>query len=58
MALLKAGWEKDYYDEPEIYSVGCVGKIVKTQALGRKTTVGSANTGTIWGSFTIGLFLT
>jgi Lon protease-like protein len=33
MALLKGGWEKDYYGNPEIYSVGCVGKIVKSQAL-------------------------
>jgi Lon protease-like protein len=33
MALLKEGWEKDYYGNPEIYSIGCVGKIVKSQAL-------------------------
>jgi Lon protease-like protein len=33
MALLKEGWEKEYYGSPEIYSIGCVGKIVKTQPL-------------------------
>jgi len=33
MALLKEGWEKNYYDTPEVYPMGCVGKIVKTQAL-------------------------
>jgi uncharacterized protein len=33
MTLLKEGWEKNYYGNPEIYGTGCVGKIVKTQAL-------------------------
>ena len=33
MALLKEGWENNYYGNPEIYSIGCVGKIVKSQAL-------------------------
>jgi Lon protease-like protein len=28
MALLKGDWEKDYYGNPDIYSVGCLGKIV------------------------------
>jgi uncharacterized protein len=27
MALLKGDWEKDYYGNPAIYRVGCVGKI-------------------------------
>ncbi len=33
MALLKEGWENNYYGNPEIYSIGCVGKIVKNQIL-------------------------
>ncbi len=28
MALLKGEWEKDYYGNPEIFPVGCLGKIV------------------------------
>jgi Lon protease-like protein len=32
-ALLKPGWESDYYGSPEVYSVGCVGKIVQHQKL-------------------------
>ena len=28
MALLKGDWEKDYYGNPDIYGVGCLGKIV------------------------------
>jgi len=28
MALLRGDWEKDYYGNPDIYSVGCLGKIV------------------------------
>ncbi|HEY3305946.1 MAG TPA: LON peptidase substrate-binding domain-containing protein [Candidatus Binatia bacterium] len=28
MALLRGDWEKDYYAHPEIYGVGCLGKIV------------------------------
>ncbi|MCI0529916.1 MAG: LON peptidase substrate-binding domain-containing protein [Nitrospira sp.] len=33
IALLKEGWENNYYGNPEIYPVGCVGKIVKSQDL-------------------------
>lgn len=33
MALLKEGWEKDYYGNPAIYSIGCAGKIVKSQTM-------------------------
>jgi len=32
-ALLRPGWETDYYGSPEVYSVGCVGKIVQHQKL-------------------------
>jgi hypothetical protein len=32
-ALLKPGWEADYYGSPEVYPVGCVGKIVQHQKL-------------------------
>jgi Lon protease-like protein len=32
-ALLKPGWESDYYGSPEVYPVGCVGKIVQHQML-------------------------
>ncbi len=32
-ALLKPGWESDYYGSPEVYPVGCVGKIVQHQEL-------------------------
>lgn len=28
MALLKGDWQKEYYGNPEIFPVGCVGKIV------------------------------
>ena len=33
MALLKPGWEADYYGAPEVHSVGCLGKIVGHQLL-------------------------
>ena len=33
MALLKHGWEKDYYSRPEIEPVVCVGKIVSWEKL-------------------------
>ncbi len=33
MVLLKPGWEADYYGYPEIYSLGCAGKITKLEAL-------------------------
>jgi hypothetical protein len=32
-ALLKPGWESDYYGSPEVYPVGCVGKIVQHEKL-------------------------
>ncbi len=32
-ALLKPGWESDYYGSPEVYPVGCVGRIVQHQKL-------------------------
>jgi len=31
MALLKPGWEADYYGSPEIHPVACVGKVVNYQ---------------------------
>src|SRR5215204_4472699 len=33
MALLKPGWEKDYYSRPQIEPVVCVGKIVSWEKL-------------------------
>ncbi|MGQ0812709.1 MAG: LON peptidase substrate-binding domain-containing protein [Nitrospiraceae bacterium] len=33
MALLKEGWESDYYGNPPIYDMGCVGRLVSVQAL-------------------------
>lgn len=33
MALLKPGWEKDYYGFPEIHATVCVGKIVTHEKL-------------------------
>src|ERR1700712_223568 len=33
MALLKPGWEKDYYSRPEIESVVCVGSILSHEQL-------------------------
>ena len=33
VALLKPGWEADYYGSPEVYPVGCVGRIVQHQLL-------------------------
>lgn len=33
MALLKPGWEADYYGAPEVHAVGCVGKVVSHQLL-------------------------
>jgi Lon protease-like protein len=32
-ALLKPGWESDYYGSPEVYPVGVMGKIVQHQKL-------------------------
>lgn len=31
MVLLKPGWEKSYYDKPEIFSVGCMGRIISIE---------------------------
>ena len=33
MVLLKDGWEEDYYANPPIHSVGCVGKITHARKL-------------------------
>lgn len=33
MALLKEGWESDYYGNPTIYPILCVGRIVSVQPL-------------------------
>lgn len=33
MALLKEGWEQDYYGNPPIYEVGCVGRLISVQRL-------------------------
>jgi len=32
-ALLKPGWESDYYGSPEVYPVGCAGRIVQHEKL-------------------------
>ena len=31
MALLKEGWEERYYENPPIFQIGCVGRLVSTQ---------------------------
>ncbi len=31
MVLLKPGWEKNYHDNPEIFSVGCMGRIINIE---------------------------
>jgi uncharacterized protein len=33
MALLKEGWEEEYYGNPPIYPVACVGRLVSVQPL-------------------------
>ncbi|HYJ34429.1 MAG TPA: LON peptidase substrate-binding domain-containing protein [Candidatus Binatia bacterium] len=33
MALLRPGWEADYYGAPAVYGVGCVGRVVQHQRL-------------------------
>ena len=33
MALLKAGWEDDYYGNPPVFSLGCIGRIKNVQLL-------------------------
>jgi Lon protease-like protein len=31
MVLLKPGWEKSYHDNPEIFGVGCMGRIISIE---------------------------
>ncbi len=33
MALLKEGWEREYYGNPPVFEVGCVGRLVNVQRL-------------------------
>jgi Lon protease-like protein len=33
MALLKEGWETDYYGHPPVFSVGCVGRLASVKPL-------------------------
>ena len=33
MVLLKAGWEDDYYGNPPVFSLGCIGRIKNVQPL-------------------------
>jgi hypothetical protein len=33
MALLKDGWETDYYGHPPVFSMGCVGRLVSVQPM-------------------------
>jgi len=33
MVLLKPGWEKDYYGNPEIFNIACMGKIVSIEEM-------------------------
>lgn len=33
MVLLKEGWEQDYYGNPPIFDIGCVGRLVSVQGL-------------------------
>ena len=33
MALLKDGWETDYYGHPPVFSIGCVGRLASVQTL-------------------------
>ena len=33
MALLKDGWETDYYGHPPVFSMGCVGRLASVQTL-------------------------
>ena len=33
MALLKEGWETDYYGHPAIYPIGCVGRLLSVEPL-------------------------
>jgi len=33
MVLLKPGWENNYYEKPDIFNIGCIGRIVSTDYL-------------------------
>ncbi len=33
MVLLKEGWEEEYYQNPAIFPVGCVGRLIKVEPL-------------------------
>jgi uncharacterized protein len=33
MALLKEGWEMDYYGHPPVFSMGCIGRLASVQPL-------------------------
>jgi Lon protease-like protein len=33
MALLKEGWEENYYQNPAIFQLGCVGRVIKVESL-------------------------
>src|SRR5262247_1293628 len=33
VALFKPGWEADYHGSPEVYPIGCVGRVVQHQLL-------------------------
>jgi Lon protease-like protein len=33
IALLKPGWEADYYGDPDVHSMGCVGRVIRHQKL-------------------------
>ena len=33
MALLKEGWEQNYYGNPSVFTMGCVGRLVSVQPL-------------------------
>lgn len=33
MALLKEGWESDYYGNPPVYPIGCVGRVLHVEML-------------------------
>jgi len=33
MVLLKEGWEENYYQNPPIFQVGCVGRMIKAESL-------------------------
>lgn len=33
IALLKPGWEADYYGNPDVHSLGCVGRVIRHQKL-------------------------